>query len=295
MGQVPDGGGGMSELQPWQMELRGLRIGPGTPYRLRSVPEGLGTPPTRTADIAPMVDDGVYAAGDWSEQRTISAAVNIMPESESPAEVQELAHALAGAWRPSTMDLPLLMRLASDTTYMALGRPRRCELDLSTLKSGHAVAGLQFVATDPRLYGATERTITVPLGSGVMGGADFDLAFDLAFGGVSGLGQAQNDGTAETWPLVTIAGIVTDPWLENVTTGEVLRLDVTMTAANDVLVIDMRRRSITLNGANMLGAISTAGGSRFWPLIPGANLLAFRATVDTTPAVAMFTYHDASL
>ena len=54
----------MSELQPWQMELRGLRIGPGTPYRLRSVPEELKTPPTRTADIAPMVDDDVYAAGD---------------------------------------------------------------------------------------------------------------------------------------------------------------------------------------------------------------------------------------
>jgi len=277
----------------WNLSLRGLLMGTGTRYRIADAPTGLGTPSVRSADTPYLDADGVYAAGDVHDARQLSLGLLVL--GDSPGHAEELSRALGGAWQASRVDLELLIRVADDRTYSLAGRPRKCELDLKDLKYGHVRAAVLFVGTDPRLYDAVPTEVFLPLGSGVASGLTFPLTFPLIFqeGAVPpGLATITNQGTASTFPRVTITGDVTNPRVENTTTGASLALDLDMTAG-DVVVVDMAAHAITHNGTNALGAL--AAGSTFWPLIPGANHVSFRAAVDTTSAVAALSYRSAWL
>lgn len=277
----------------WTLTLRGLEMGRETRYRIYDAPQGFGTPAVRATDTPYLLRDGVYATGDYHDARTLSMGLVVL--GDSPEHAEELARTLAGAWQASRSDLELHIRVADDRTFLLNGRPRRCELDYKDLKYGHCKAAVQFVATDPRLYAGTETSTIVPLGSGTAAGVTFPLTFPLTFqtGAVPpGIATIGNEGTTDTWPVVTITGTVTDPRIENVTTGETLELDLALTGS-DTVVVDMLNRTVTYNGANALGSI--VSGSTFWALQPGENLVSFRAPVSTTVANATFTYRSAWL
>ncbi len=118
----------------------------------------------------------------------------------------------------------------------------------------------------------TTLTLTLPQSGGVTIPATFPLVFGASSGGSV---IATNDGTAETYPTITLQGPLINPALTNETTGERLALTLTL-GASDTVVINMARRTILQGGTtNRMGA--KAAGSTFWSLSPGDNTLRFQA------------------
>lgn len=96
---------------------------------------------------------------------------------------------------------------------------------------------------------------------------------------------ARNDGNAPTPPVVTIraTGTVATPLrVRNYGTGEYVELALTLAAA-DVVVVDFRARTVTLNGANRYDAVAFTA-SAWWDLQPGDNPV----TVEGGSALATF-------
>lgn len=272
----------------WQMGLRGLLMGRSTVYRFQTSPEGLGLPDMRTNDLAWLAEDGAYGAGDWLQPRTVRARLWVDAGSAQASEAA--ARTLVAAWAPSRTDLELQVRVADAQEYVLRGRPRRCEVDLSTLKYGHAQAAVEFVGLDPYLYEPEYTTGTIPLGSGTgYPGVTPNLSFALRFQPVgstgAGVAFAGNLGTAPTYPLLTITGPVDTPRLENRTTGATFSLDAVLTAG-ETAVVDLKARTIAVNGTARLDALGL--GAAWVALQPGVNELAYRSD-DPSPTASTCT------
>lgn len=147
-------------------------------------------------------------------------------------------------------------------------RPGRVEFDFQAV----------FVAPDPRLYSADLATFDLTLPDNTTaGGVTVPLTVPFTVAAPVGATSERtvvNAGTVPTFPTVTIRGPVTDPVLENVTTGRRLRLKYNLAAGNS-LVVDFDNEMVLLNGNTPVGALDV--GSSFWSLVKGPNILRYTA------------------
>lgn len=111
----------------------------------------------------------------------------------------------------------------------------------------------RFRAADPTFYATDAEAATWTLD--VV--SDLVLAYDLPyFFGESIINDTQAvayTGDVDTYPVITITGPITNPVIENETTGEALRLEYEI-SAGDAVTIDCRYgyKSVTLNGGARL-------------------------------------------
>lgn len=95
---------------------------------------------------------------------------------------------------------------------------------------------------------------------------------------------ANNTGNIISPPLLYLFGSLTTPYVVNSTTGISIQIAYTL-AATDVVVIDMKNKTIVLNGnTSLLGTKST--GSDWWGLVPGPNIISISSgnSADTGAA-----------
>jgi phage-related protein len=102
------------------------------------------------------------------------------------------------------------------------------------------------------------------------GGVIYPIIYPVIYGSsAAGTQTITNNGTSEAWPVITITGVITDPIITNTTTGKYMSLDITV-GSGDTLVIDMKNKTIVLNGTT--NSLSTkALASEWWWLEPGDN------------------------
>lgn len=144
-----------------------------------------------------------------------------------------------------------------------------------------ADAQVQLIANDPVIYSNQDivsSNVTAPSGGGFTFPATFPITFESTSSGTITL---QNLGNIDTYPVITLVDALTNPLIRNATTGEVIQLNYT-SSVGDVIEIDMKNRSIILNGVTSLLSDLVEGGE-FWTLEPGSNqiILATGSTSDT--------------
>lgn len=134
-------------------------------------------------------------------------------------------------------------------------------------------AVLSLYCSDPYWRDTAETEVTFTNGVGLR--LWFPLyPYDLSPSAVFAEQTITNTGQVETWPVWTITGPGSDPTLTNLTTGEVLALDLTL-ADGDVVTIDTNERGATAktitnqNDVNLWPFASAT--SVLWPLQRGAN------------------------
>lgn len=117
-------------------------------------------------------------------------------------------------------------------------------------------------------------------------GATFPATFDLTFGSSSGGSfQLQNTGAYTTAPFFTITGPVAYPIITNQTTGEQIKLNITI-GPTDTLAIDCQSGTVTLNGANRNNMVDIT--TTFFGLLPGQNTIGF-ASADSAAVTSQLT------
>lgn len=147
------------------------------------------------------------------------------------------------------------------------------------------------LADDPLLYGTTWKTtglINVPSGGGVL------VPFlEPMFVGPSsgGIGFATNAGKRDTPPLILLTGPLTNPFIQNATTGLYAQLAYTI-ALGDVVTIDTSDNTIVLNGSTGL-LNKEADNFSWWKLSPGQNRIGFSSGSSSDTGTLEVRWRDA--
>lgn len=238
----------------------------------------------RSSDIARPLDHGMFKGNDFYADRVIPLHLEIWGTDDTTFKTA-LTKALT-AFTTQVIELPLVTQLPIFGKVQSNVRVRRRSGVKQDLKYGLHVGDMviEFVATDPRIYSNTLNSATSNLQSPT-GGITFPLTFDLVFGSsTSPITNVTNNGTFETRPLVTITGPITNPNIENVTTGNILNLVGTI-AAGDSLYVDFLNHTILLN--NTASRYSwLQNPQNWWTLIPGTNQIRFSGTAGAgTPTI----------
>lgn len=266
-----------------QVEFNGLRLDGA--YEIQSIDGLAGSPEVRTSDLQLASRHGLYPGADLLGGRAVTITVAVYAWSQ--ADFAEAVAALRAAFQPgAAAESPLTFQLpgiAGGVTARINARARRAALPVTTqYHQLSATAVVELFATDPRIYADRESTVavTLPLTSGGTG-LSWPLSWPLSWGGPasSGLVTATNDGTFPAELTLRVNGPVTNPRIENLTTGTTLSLGITV-ADGDYLLIDTASRDVLLNGTASRYSTVAAGSS--WPtLAPGANSLRFAADTET--------------
>ncbi|PAE24081.1 phage tail domain-containing protein [Bacillus sp. 7894-2] len=124
----------------------------------------------------------------------------------------------------------------------------------------------------------------------------FPFSFPIEFGTEGDSTVVRNRGTVETSIELNIQGPVVNPVVTNETTGEYLKLNRAL-AANEVLHINTSRHNKRVEIYRDGLVIEKAWGyldefSDFFSLIPGDNLLSYKADSGTDIAIASVVWHN---
>ena len=162
---------------------------------------------------------------------------------------------------------------------------------------------IELVASDPAIYENSLSTSTLTPFAGAAG-LSYPETYPKVYGAGGSGGQILNNtGVWETWPTFKIngptTGVLTDPSIENVTTGKKIELNANGgvgIGAGQQLIIEthpVKRSILFATGASRYGRQSDV--SEFFPLEPGNNELRFRATGNTTGATVNAEWRSARI
>lgn len=214
---------------------------------------------------------GAYVKATKTAVRTVDVPVVIKDSTEAGlrTRIRDLASALNANKGVGTLR-------AVDTA--GVERDLYCRymsgLGAGTERPGSLETVLTFRASDPYWYSHTAIEVTVSTGATT---AVWFPIFPLLLNNsaIYGTATVVNPGDEIAWPIWTITGPGSDPELENITTGKILTLDVTLVAGEEI-EIDTRPGYKTItksDGTNLMGLMSDA--SSLWSLAIGSNTLAF--------------------
>lgn len=154
---------------------------------------------------------------------------------------------------------------------------------------------LNLIAEDPQLLSQTLSTsspITPPTG----GGADLEFTLPVDLGASDGgTVIVTPGGSLYTWPIITLSGALTSPFLYNATTDKVWQLNTSL-GASDELVISMHPslQTAILNETSSLFELVDRL-SIWWWLEPGANVINFSSGSSSDTGTMTLSYRAAYL
>lgn len=208
-----------------------------------------------------MVTDQLYGFRQINITGKIGS--NTMTHAQHKLDRAALQDAL-----PIGETIPIYITIFSGETY-------RIDCNVTDLKLEYKQRGMmsdfliQLTAGDPFFYstdGGDEQTahITRVTQGGYV--TPYDLPVDWASG--SSPTVVNNDGEAVYMPRIEIHDQADNPVITNQTTGERFELDINLVDGDEV-VIDMAQRTVTLNGASIIG--NKTDDSTWWGLQVGPN------------------------
>lgn len=107
-----------------------------------------------------------------------------------------------------------------------------------------------------------------------------------------GTATVTNNGTAESFPIITISGPMTNPIISNNTLNRYMQLRLTVQTGEQI-TIDMKNKTIMKDGQSVIQ--NKVAGSQFWWLNPGANTVQIQSSSGSDVGTVQVTYRHAYL
>lgn len=239
----------------------GLSFGVGTTLNIVELVGLNDMPPVLASDEPKAGDHGSFAGVDYLGERTVRLGLYI--QGASLADYDAQCDSVEGAFAVQPAELALSYTLGDTAQTRIINcRPRKLLIPREVQRIGRTgIAAVELVATDPRKYTQAVTTLSTALAA-ISGGMTFNATFPLSFGAVGGGGtvNAINAGNFQAPVTFTIGGPVTNPIIDNLTTGQSLLFTIVL-ASTDTLVVSAAGTSvcaIVLNGtANRRNALTT--------------------------------------
>lgn len=267
-------------MADWQLTFNGLTLG-GAPYGVSELTGFHDAPDVRADDQMRSRAHGQWANVDYLGGRTIQASIIVTSPHPSGSTWQALSQALVAGQAAESTLTATLPGVAMGATVQVGARVRRLSLPIDLdYTVGVGRAEVEWHCTDPRIYSSTLTTLSTSQAVS-SGGLVFPAVAPLAFAGSASGGQitATNAGEfAAPW-VATISGPVTDPRLENITTGQTVAFTGTVDSGQ-TLVVSSLDRTVLLNGtASRYSWL--VGTSQWFDLAAGDNTVRFAGTSGT--------------
>lgn len=231
--------------------------------------QGLSIPPIRTADGQYSGRDGGWVASQFYSSREI--VINGSIYGSGCEQLDELRCELINSL-PIRQSIPFVYVSQTGQRYLADTYLRNLDFDI--ISKVYATFTITLVAPDPYLYdggtddnpgdGWIEQQIYKIIGGGYV--TPYVLPVEWAASTQPAIVNNPND--VLIYPQIVLEGTFTNPQIINETTGQFIGANIT-TTAGDVIVFDLKERTVTLNGGSVLPAMT---GS-WWPLVRGDNYI----------------------
>lgn len=267
-----------------QIQWAGLLFGPGTDYEIAD--SGLtgwaDLPGLDSGDVLRPDQHGAWPGSQWSQARTVTAPIWLLPDQ--PSRAAAVAQQFRAATAVHTGEQWLAVRLHGETlACRARVSQRAIPQDRMFVTHGAAKATVQWVCADPRRFAVDEQTEQTGLPTperGLSWDQERGLNWPLNWGDINSTGMvtAINGGDAPANPVIEFRGPVRRPSLTRLSDGLRIEYDIRL-AASDVLTIDTSAGTVTLNesASRIHTATPWSTPEQLFQLEPGSTALAFRA------------------
>lgn len=233
--------------------------------------KGLGKPSVRTSSGNYSGKDGGWISGQFYSTRQIVITGSFTARSCAllEAKKQELLDAL-----PIRTLIPMFVTTFTGKIYYA--DVYFIDLQMDIEDNIYAPFQLTLLAPDPYLYDAGDGIdpdsgyITQTIYKLTGGGYVLPYILPVIWETGSTPTSVNNTSDIYIYPEITFTGKFTNPIITNNTTGQFIQIGVT-TTVGDVIVIDMKNRTVTLNG----GSILPYKTGSWWGLQPDINMIQF--------------------
>lgn len=207
--------------------------------------------------------DGSWVDSDYMNQRTVVIEGTIFASHSDP---ETICDNLKANWQPSKTDLPLYFKIPNKAQRVVWGKPQGIRYSIEALRrTGQTAFQATLVCGDTYIYDSAAISFTW----------NNNTTASWTVGG-----------NHDMWPIVTVTGPITNTgwFVKNVTLNRTLFAGTTL-ASGHSLVIDMRKRTVLLDGVT-----NKRGGAtgQFWWIDPGVSTsLQFSGTTGGTSATKM--------
>lgn len=259
----------------YQYEFNELLMGALSPYRIENIEGLLSMPDLNRRDSSRGDRHGSFSGTHNMEGREISFDLWAEGTEGQGAGVEALLDQLGEAFFPDNILKPFVYRRPGTVKRVLYCKPTERDFDADyKVAHGTAEGSVQLYAPDPFIYSLAEAQASVT----------------LAIGATSGQVIATNSGRVpSTRSRLVIGGPFTNPTIANAQdAGRQVKLDI-VADADDTLVIDMHRWTVTLNGVDQTGSIRN--DNEFWHLVKGANTLTYNRQAGNTGATSTLTVY----
>ena len=257
-------------------------------------PDGLGLPSLRTEDTAYAQRDGVSHGSDWYDARIITLSdVTVCPDCGGCADARAAVRDILTAWGRQCDDVELVIWPPCESTgldptvygpFGVIGRPRVAEVTWERGNSGCATLLLRFDAVDHRMYvlgpdgepgsGAQCATLTPTVTTFCRSYPRcYPMCYTEQSGSDGGPVDVDVNSTIAISPTITLTGPLTDPIVENTTTGDWVGYAGPI-PAGETIVIDTEVGTATQSGGSRTHLLT---GNPLLSLPPGENTLRLSA------------------
>ena len=231
--------------------------------------QGLGIPPIRTADGQYSGRDGGWVASQFFSSREI--VINGYLYGRDCEEADELRCQITNSL-PIRQSIPFVFVSQTGQRYYADTYLRNLDFDI--VSKIYARFTITLVAPDPYLYdGGTDDDpgngwIEQPIYKIIGGGYVTPYVLPVPWAASTQPTIINNPNDVLIYPQIVLEGAFTNPQIINETTGQIIGANMT-TTTGDVIVFDLKERTVTLNGGSVLPFMT---GS-WWPLVQGDNYI----------------------
>lgn len=263
---------------------------------LQSPIEGLDMPDIRATEYDKPGEDGRIVSAQQYGGRTI--VLRGIFQASTPQQVEELRQSImtATAIKKNNAGQPQPTRcefttLSGARYFFDSYITRKPVFNWDQILWGNFLIVLS--VPHPFIKSTTSITsgiITQPSGGGFVLPVVLPITSSAASGGTATL---VNTGNAIAYPIITLSGAITNPFIRNTSTNKTMRLNYTM-GVNDTVVIDMLEHIITLNSAAPLIS-SKESDAVFWGLRPGSNVIKFSGSSSSDTGTMQISFNASYL
>lgn len=251
--------------------LNDLALGaPGSGIFIDEEVEGLNLPAIRTSSGVYAGSHGGYIGAQFFDNRSVSIPGRVFSSNVDEALTKRREITSALVLYPTPMTVRIVDDDGSAYTFDAVVIDFKMPIKRDRMMSQFK---LELLATDPLIYDDTAGSeLSTTLERTVGGGIDYPMTWPIVWEPGTQPTTVTNGGISFVFPTITLTGLASNPSVTNVTTGERFKLDDLTTTDGDVIVIDMKNRTVTLNGGSIYNKRSS--DSQWWGLPVGASSIA---------------------
>lgn len=273
---------------------RGLTFTGLGPYLLQAHEGLVGLPALEANDKVPLGRHGVRYGRTWRRERIVDLELQVVAwsEAELNVAVADLVDALGdvqGTY-PLEVTVPGVAR-GNPVHLLVQAREFATPYTIET-EDGHAAeTAVQLVAADSYYRSVVEHLATVTVTQAVAG-RTYPRTYPYTYpdNGDAGLARITNAGSAPELPRLRIFGPVTNPALENETTGARLSFAIVL-AAGSWLDVAWTTDALTVLLNGTASRYSMVVDSDLFELVPGLNSVRYSSAAPTASYVEV-RWHD---